>query len=132
MPLFLLGHIFLGIDLHSPSTDLFVLAKWAASMLVSAGAVCLWSTLSLLLPRNHALILAAAYALGTSVWTMSSQALTNHAASLLFINWALFWVVNYILQVCVHFFHIVNDSLQYSYLVYIHAFSCVNSLDMNQ
>ncbi len=55
-----------------------ILEKVVAGAIAAAGAALFFVLLDRLTSRRNALILAAAYALGTSVWSISSQALWQH------------------------------------------------------
>lgn len=55
-----------------------ILEKYAASVLTAASVAVVFLLLDRVTKRRQALVLTAAYALGTSTWTISSQALWPH------------------------------------------------------
>jgi hypothetical protein len=67
-----------------------LIEKILAGALAAASAAFLFLLLDRLTRRRNALILTAAYAFGTSVWTISSQALWQHSAGGLLLVLALF------------------------------------------
>lgn len=60
-------------------------AKLAASLMVALGSALLFLTIRRWLPASASLLLTAAYALGTPVWSSSSQTLWQHASNELFL-----------------------------------------------
>lgn len=58
-----------------------ILEKYAASAIAAASVAAVFLLLDRLTRRRHALILTAAYALGTSTWTISSQSLWPHGTA---------------------------------------------------
>ncbi len=69
-------------------------AKFAASLLAAASAAIVFLTARRWLQPGPALILAAAYGLGTSVWSTSSQTLWQHAPNEFFLALGTLFLVN--------------------------------------
>lgn len=76
-PFFAVASLFVG-DLCDHPAAMWYLSKALAAASVAASAGFLYLALRTLLNRLSALFLAVAYALGTSVWTTSSQGLWQH------------------------------------------------------
>lgn len=72
-------------DLRRSPAALWYGAKLAAALLAAASAGLLLLTLERFVAPRAALLLALAYGLGTPVWSVSSQALWQHAPNELFI-----------------------------------------------
>jgi hypothetical protein len=68
-------------------------AKLAASLMAALGAAVLYLTLRQWLTPPASLLLAAAYALGTPVWSLSSQTLWQHASNELFLAMGAYFLV---------------------------------------
>ncbi len=75
----------LGADLSDPFV-LFRLAKWTAAALTAGSATLVFLTALAYLSPGRALLLAALYAFGTCVWSISSQALWQQTAALFFLS----------------------------------------------
>lgn len=84
MPFFAVAHLLRG-DLGSEPMFLWFLGKWVASGFVAGSAVLLWLCCTHFVNRWQALLLAAAYGLGTCVWSTSSQTLRQHGPNAFFL-----------------------------------------------
>lgn len=83
--------VLLGVR-PSDTPTLFYLGHLAAAIIEAIATLLLWSLMRRFVDRRSALLLALLYALGTSVRTVASQALWQHAGVHLFVALAL-WLV---------------------------------------
>lgn len=74
-----------GVRLWEDPAAVWGLAKLTAAVLVAASAACVYLAGAALVPRTSAVLLALAYALGTCVWAISSQALWQQTPELFFL-----------------------------------------------
>jgi hypothetical protein len=74
-----------GNDLLSNRKELWFAGKFVASALVAGSVAFVFLAARILTERRWALIIAAAYGLGTCVWSISSQALWQHGPNELFL-----------------------------------------------
>ncbi|MCP4249067.1 MAG: hypothetical protein GY778_18640 [bacterium] len=84
LPLFAALHLAVG-DLAEHPKLLWYGAKSLASVLVAGSAVFVFLTAARYTRRKYALLLALSYALGTCVWSISSQTLWQHGPSTFFL-----------------------------------------------
>lgn len=91
LPLFALIHAFRGGLLESPQL-LWRAGKAAASALVAASAALVFLTALAFTTRRRALAVAAAYGLGTCVFSTSSQALWQHGPTEFFLALGVFFL----------------------------------------
>jgi hypothetical protein len=82
----------LGVNLRD-ELALWTLAKLTASLLVAGSAALVFLTAARFLSPDRALLLSAAYALGTCVWSISSQALFQQTPALFFISLGAFLII---------------------------------------
>jgi hypothetical protein len=75
----------LGADLGDPFV-VFRVAKWTAGLLTAGSVAMVFLTALRFLTRARALLLAALYAFGTCIWTISSQALWQQTAEIFFLS----------------------------------------------
>jgi len=75
-----IGASALGLDLDNPQL-LWHLAKLTAALLAAGSALLLFATARLWLGRRASVLLAIAYGLGTSMWSLGSQALWQQTAA---------------------------------------------------
>ncbi len=84
---------FVGGDLRRDAAVPWLAGKVAASLMVSLSAALVFLTARRWLGRRPALALAAAYGLGTCVWSVSSQTLWQHPATELYLALGTFFLV---------------------------------------
>ena len=82
----------LGVNLRD-ELALWTLAKLSASLLVAGSAALVFLTAARFLCLGRALLLTAAYALGTCVWSISSQALFQQTPALFFLALGAFLII---------------------------------------
>lgn len=75
-----------GLRLWENSGIVWSVAKLTAAVLAAGSVALVYLTAVAFLTRKRALLLAAAYALGTCVWAISSQALWQQTPELLFLT----------------------------------------------
>lgn len=75
-----------GADLNENTGLLWHAGKLVAAALVAGSAVCLYAACLAFAPPRRALLVAAAYGLGTCVWSSSSQALWQQAPTLFLLS----------------------------------------------
>lgn len=83
----------LGADVRRDPFAVFRAAKWTAALLAAGSAALVFLTAISFTSRARAFVLAALYALGTCVWTVSSQALWQQTAALFFLSLGAFCVL---------------------------------------
>jgi len=88
LPLAALAHAS-GVRLWDDPAAVWGLAKLTAALLIAASAACVFLAAAALVPRASALVLALAYALGSCVWAISSQALWQQTPEILFLALAM-------------------------------------------
>lgn len=76
----------LGVDLARDHEAVWMLAKLTAALLVAASAAFVYLSAAQFTSGPRALLLAAAYATGTCVWSLSSQTLWQQTPTLFFLS----------------------------------------------
>jgi len=84
LPLFALAHA-AGVRLWDDPAAVWGLAKLSAALLSAASVAFIYLAAAALAPRPQALLVAGAYALGTCVWAISSQALWQQTPEIFFL-----------------------------------------------
>jgi len=85
LPVVAVFHALYG-DLMAQPATLWFAAKFAAALLSAASAVVLYLIARTALSQSAALLILCAYALGTNVWSTSSQSLWQHAPNAFFLT----------------------------------------------
>lgn len=75
----------LGAD-FGDAFAVFRVAKWTAALLTAGSVAMVFLTVLKFLTPGRALLLAALYAFGTCIWTISSQALWQQTAEIFFLS----------------------------------------------
>ena len=75
------------------SPALYYLGKCAATLFIAGSVVCVFLSARFFLTRRNALFLSIAYALGTSVWSVSSQTLWQHAPNTFFLTLGVYFLL---------------------------------------
>jgi hypothetical protein len=91
VPAWLLAHYSIPYDDVRARVLIVVMERLSAAILTALSAVLVFLTLGRLVSRNWAIALTLVYGLGTSAWSISSQALWPHALSALALS-VLCWV----------------------------------------
>ena len=76
----------LGADLQGDAFAMFRAAKWTAGLLAAGSVALLFLAAAALTTRAQAWLVALAYAFGSCVWTVSSQALWQQTPELFFLS----------------------------------------------
>jgi len=84
LPVFAALHV-LGGNLADQPQTLWYAAKFVAAILTAASGAFVFLTAARFVPRRQALLIAAAYGLGTSVWSIASQTLWQHGPNVFFL-----------------------------------------------
>jgi hypothetical protein len=82
----------LGSDLQRDPNAAYRVAKWTAALLTAGSVALVFLTALAFTTRRRALVLAAAYGLGSCVWSLSSQALWQQTPQLFFLSLGVFCV----------------------------------------
>ncbi len=85
LPLFAVLHA-VGADVIDQPRTLWLAAKFVAAALVAASAAIVFLIAALRVPQRQAVLIAAAYGLGTCVWSLASQTLWQHGPNLFFLT----------------------------------------------
>lgn len=84
----------LGADLEQNPLAVYRAAKWTAGLLAAGSVALVLLTALAFVTIPRALLLAAAYGLGSCIWTLSSQSLWQQTPELFFLSlgsWCLIW-----------------------------------------
>jgi hypothetical protein len=79
--------------LSPQSNDVLLLAKLSATLVSALSAIFLFLSLRRLTKERAALFISLVYALGTSTWSVSSQALWQHGSSQFFLSLTIYFLV---------------------------------------
>jgi hypothetical protein len=91
VPAWMLAHYGIGYDDVRARVIIVVMERLSAAILTALSAVLVFLTLDQLVSRRGAIALTILYGLGTSAWSISSQALWPHALAVLALS-LLCWV----------------------------------------
>ncbi len=93
LPVFAAVRAWIGEDLRTRPGALWFAARLAASLLAAASVAFVYLVARHWCERRYALLVAMAYAVGTSVWSATSQTLWQHPTSTFFLTLGTYFLV---------------------------------------
>ena len=82
-----------GVRLMDNTIAIWKLAKLTAALLAAGSAMIIYLTAILFVPRRQAVLLSGAYALGTCIWSLSSQSLWQQTPEIFFLSLGVYWLL---------------------------------------